>query len=760
MNRANKGRRIERKKAAEQRFAVLALPREATLLPGAGVPGGMQGAEWLCGSGRAWVLRYGAGPCGSLPQPKQVRAALAAWAKGVVGKGTRVSVLRQAPSAAEIETMLAGAGLRSGVVLSYPLALPRRADLGGYGSVDLYERLAHLGGLTVSWVNKVLKECHSEEMLEQALGWGSPAYKHSGLKLPEGIPSRVGRCLQETAARLLKSQAQRRQAFLALREILPQYGPERIWEAVVAARDALADGSLSSGLLFNLAEQMVRDHERRAGGEAKAWAEALGFSMPEPWAARYVDLQGPARLSRPFLALAGDDGGKDGQVVRQELVEGEGGQLSLRCSLKLPEDADGREWEWCSFEVPCPERLREELSRGGKLLLPDLRQTRAGKWVLDLKVAAVRLGKGKWCPGRVVAFDWGLRKMLTAVVMEEGVQLSRPFFLRVGPVYAKLKELRARIDLLKKKAARLKKYLGRGAASSEAVLLAQKALGIPGDTSRIFDPGPERARQVLEKVEAEIAACWRRYSELGEELAHLASNVLLALAQATGAKVIAGEWLGSLKSREKSAALNWRINSQVRSLILEKLRYKARRYGIKVVTVWPRGTSHRCPWCQKAGELTRKPPAGPGKKESSEPGRKPGREPRKRRSCSWFRCPSCGGSGDRDYVGALNVGIEYFAEERARAAERERVAREGEKGKVLGGRALAELAAVHRQAVSYRGPAVGKPFIPQKKVDAASERAKRQQRPLQVIAKPLRGWRNLRVRLKPAVRAWCLPASA
>ena len=73
-------------------------------------------------------------------------------------------------------------------------------------------------------------------------------------------------------------------------------------------------------------------------------------------------------------------------------------------------------------------------------------------------------------------------------------------------------------------------------------------------------------------------------------------------------KVIAGEWLESLKSGTKSTDRNWRSNSQIRSKTLEKLRYKCKRVGIRVAGVWSRETSPRRPRCGADGSHARDHP--------------------------------------------------------------------------------------------------------------------------------------------------------
>lgn len=109
----------------------------------------------------------------------------------------------------------------------------------------------------------------------------------------------------------------------------------------------------------------------------------------------------------------------------------------------------------------------------------------------------------------------------------------------------------------------------------------------------------------------EIDAIWRRYAELQEELFHLAQDAVC--------RVIVGEWLGNLRSRGRTADLNRRINSQICSLILEKLRYKARRVGVRVVTVWSRGTSRRCPRCGTVQQKIKDHPPGTSSGSAASP---------------------------------------------------------------------------------------------------------------------------------------------
>jgi transposase len=220
----------------------------------------------------------------------------------------------------------------------------------------------------------------------------------------------------------------------------------------------------------------------------------------------------------------------------------------------------------------------------------------------------------------ILAFDWGVRRLLTFVILNrEGEQVAPPTFVDIGSLAGKQARLRRQIDDLKAKKAKLRKR--------------------------------DRAR-----VQAEIDACWRKYNATNEALAHFAANLLLIYALIWGCDTIAGEWLKTLKAKKKKhhhfkkvRTLNWKVNTTVRQLIWTKLEYKTPRYHLKTQQVWPRGSSHECPRCGGPGVTCKSPehrdkilPYG-----------------------HWFYClnPACGFNADRDYVASLNLGRRVLVED-------------------------------------------------------------------------------------------------
>lgn len=342
------------------------------------------------------------------------------------------------------------------------------------------------------------------------------------------------------------------------------------------------------GYVVNLLEQMA---------EFYAEHERLPLS--------YFDLQPKPQLKTPWLTLAADDGADKGQVYTLRVVQG---QLSF--SFKYPQAG---QWLWTpEVTFPLPKGIDEPYT----LLAPTLRlkETKGGAAavVLDF-IMEDPAPQAQPTGDNILAFDWGVRRLLTFVILNrDGEQLTPPVFVDIGGLAGKQARLRRQIDQLKAKRARLRKR--------------------------------DRAQ-----VEVELAACWRKYRAVNEALAHFAANLLLIVALAWNCNLIAGEWLKSLKARKrqqpnhfrKVRTLNWRVNTTIRQLIWRKLDHRTRRFALRTTQVWPRGTSHECPRCGGPG-ITCK---SPEHRASSRFGH-------------WFCClnDACFFNCDRDYVASLNIG--------------------------------------------------------------------------------------------------------
>ena len=407
--------------------------------------------------------------------------------------------------------------------LTYTVALPRTAHTEAGEAVDLPERLRWMGRALLPWMNASLAALHTEAILDRALTWKHWAWPHLRplMSVQKGIPSRVARGAQEVVGRVLVSHATRRQAFSVLREawdagleqLLEQ---DKVYPAVLRALEAWkarhGQDAPAAGYLLGVAEQLAADHRRRtetrwSGSTWAEWAAFCGQPAPAAWAAAYTELQRPPRLRRLLLTYAADDGPEQGQACQYRLTP-DGTALDVRLRVPTrPAPTKTGDWAWCRFRLRLPEVVQGALRRGGRLRAPDLRQRDDGTWVLDIKVEPAPREAGPRSLGRILAFDWGHRKLVTAVVLEETpsgwVQLTRPFFLNPGGVYAKLRELRIHASRLRRQADRLR-------------------------NERRREPDPARRRELRrqqELAQRELAAVWRRFRELQKQMAHLASGL-------------------------------------------------------------------------------------------------------------------------------------------------------------------------------------------------------------------------------------------
>lgn len=337
---------------------------------------------------------------------------------------------------------------------------------------------------------------------------------------------------------------------------------------------------------------------------------------------RYEEMQAVPVLKAAILPYAGDDGPTMGQSYRMSL-DLEHKEVTL--AIRFPDEAGNwsRTWREKTMKISLPEPLLARLKQG-EALAPTLREVQEADGtryaVLDFIVEVPVAEATAWGNMQsVLGFDWGVRQLLTATVVDlDGHQVGRPFFLDTSAFDGRQARTRRQIDLLKARVAQLE---------------AQR------DSFPVGDKRREPAMRKLAVLHREINRCWRKYEARNHDLAHLAANVLLLLATASGCSLIAGESLKSLKSTGRGRDArgkwrNWRNNSQIRGTLWSVLRYKCHLAGIRLAWQQPRKISHTCPRCGKRAETYRSPEHLDTVEDWG----------------AWLVCFSCGWNGSRDYA--------------------------------------------------------------------------------------------------------------
>jgi len=499
--------------------------------------------------------------------------------------------------------------------LSYPLRLPDEAQLDALRLLDVSREV----------INAVIASLW-DYLDEFGMRTNAYAYKQveEMIEPPAAHGHRQWRCEAEQAGRILRSQAERKKQFALILPMLEQgmiqpkteakwAGKKRkaISQALTDLREANSDGG-NTVELQSLIEQACNFY-------------LTNGCFPDT----YEEMQAVPVLKAGILPYAGDDGPTMGQSYRLSLdLE----QKQITLALRTPDETGTwvRTWRDKIIQMGLPEVVLARMKQG-KMLAPSLREiiepegTRYA--VLDFIVEVPAAPCAAWEDmDRVLGFDWGVRTLVTASVVDlKGHQMGRPFFLDTGPFDGRQARTRRQIDLLKKK----------------VIVLETRRDGFPPG-----DPRGEPAVRKLEVVRKEIARCWRKYEARNQDLAHLAANVLLTLATAWGCELIAGESLKSMKSMGRGRGAkgrwrNWCNNAQVRGELWRVLRYKCFLAGVRLEWQQPRHTSHICPRCGKPANTYTSP-----------------------EHCSkvndwgawlWCSTPDCGWNGSRDYAASLNI---------------------------------------------------------------------------------------------------------
>jgi putative transposase len=530
-------------------------------------------------------------------------------------------------------------GTRGAQPLSYGLRLPDEAQADALRLLDASRAIVN-ATLTQLWPS--LDSFASDR--------AGPAYKQVGQHMgsPDPHGDRQWRCESETAGRILRAHAERKQAFTLIQPILthgfirPNTDRKPAGKNRRAIRDAL-------NALKQIQEDVAGDPE---GGETafvtlqNVVEQACNYYLEhDRFPATYEELQPIPVLSAGVLTYAGDDGSEKGQAYRLRL-DADAGVAFFR--FRCPDEQGVWGWRAGEARISLPTCVQERL-RKGELLAPTLREVRRANGeryaVLDLPVAVPVAEPVVWeTVERVLGVDWGVHTLLTATAIavpdettdppgnQQGThaapwrQVGRPFFLNTGGFDGRQARTRRQIDQLQAK---------RDRVQQERETLAQDY--------------PKQAwyTQRIRAYDQEIARCWRKYDLRNRTLAHLAANVLLLLSQIHGCSFVAVESLKTLKTTGRGKGVrgrwrNYRNNTTLRGEIWRVLRYKCFLAGVRRHTARPKDTSHTCPRCGAPAQTYRSPSDRQRGEAAIEWGR-------------WLWCAACGYNGDRDYCASLNI---------------------------------------------------------------------------------------------------------
>ena len=456
----------------------------------------------------------------------------------------------------------------------------------------------------------------------------------------------------EQAGRILRAQASRKQVF---QTILP---------LLTAGLIRPAEGKRPAKKDYRRIREQVRalrTEQQEAGEEADAYVAMTNlieqacnhYLRTGAFPATYEEVQAVPVQQVGQLAFAADDGMAAGQTYRALLSVAQSCDLSTRAEarraslwLKLRAPDHQGIWSWGAWSaaIPLQAFVCAYLEHSATPLAPTLREIMSPDGsrvaVLDLILEVpTKLVPPLSQERRVLGFDWGVRSLITASVVEKRPgktrysQVSRPVFLDTGGIDGRQARLRREIDRLK-------------ACREHYAALCTEARVAHAEQQKPLSADLARWQARVRAYEERIGACWQKYARRTRELAHLAANLLILLALLSDCYFICGENLATLRTEGRGRGVrgrwrHWRNNTTVRGELWRVLSYKCSLLGIRARQVEPRGTTHTCPHCHQPARTFASPA---DRKKALDWG-------------PWLCCehPECLWNGARDYAASLNI---------------------------------------------------------------------------------------------------------
>ena len=354
----------------------------------------------------------------------------------------------------------------------------------------------------------------------------------------------------------------------------------------------------------NMSRQVAR-FVRKTGSEPKTFFEMVPTS--------------PEHI-KPIIPLSSTDE----QQCQWLGVDDTGTRLKLR--VLLPPCTHQGKWNWCVLHVGVDSLvIAQYLAGNTELTLPTVR-VKQGRVLADITLdepTPQKFGD----EFTVLGLDWGLRRLLTGVVLrkDESGNVTyggRDFLFKAGRWHEKDRLRRVEGERLYAKAARVAALAGGR---------------VDGHLNK------QGLEQKSEKLLADMQSMSGKRARANRELGKLAAVLAVSWAQMSYAGIVAVEALDSLEpvagNKKHKARLSQRIRGQVKKALVNA----CKKQGLDLCEVNAQNTSSICPECPETswlryGKLKRLPTSG----------------------YNWARCLQCGKSWDRDVVGATNVGARYL----------------------------------------------------------------------------------------------------
>lgn len=438
----------------------------------------------------------------------------------------------------------------SSITLSYSLTLPQ----------SIYPHLSYLMSINKRLIKNWLPALWNNETLEKLKQTGKALtiLKKDVKRTEKWIPSRVYRNSLELTGQILRSQIERKQIY----EFITNHPCTTLY-----SENHLAD-QLEKTPLFVLNIQRQVRKQLKKGQIEKNYFKAV---KPD--------------FNADIFITSADDSVQNGQFKKLEFYR-KNGLWFMKLKIKLP--TINQKFKWFEIKKVAPNKIARLLNKGAKPQAPLIKKELLSngyeifKLIIpfEIKVDTTKIEYIE--EKKVLAIDLSPseNRLAVATVVEEKGH-SKPVFFKSRRIIKKIDRLQKEIDRLEKK-------------------IDHIADDIHTTTSKTHK---EKLQKRLKHLYQEQKRKQKKLKQIRKDILEIFTNWVIEYAVSYGIKIIAIEKL-SFKSTPnwKSSKAIKRFTDWFYSRIKEKLEYKAKLRGIRILPVKSAYTSQYCHKCGNKGK--------------------------------------------------------------------------------------------------------------------------------------------------------------
>lgn len=437
----------------------------------------------------------------------------------------------------------------SSIILSYSLTLPQ----------SIYPQLNYLMSINKRKIKSWLKDLWNNETLNKLKQSGKALtiLKQNTKREEKWIPSRVYRNSLELTGQVLRSQIERKEIY----EFITNHPCTAIYN-----ENYLANHLEKSPLFVLNIQRQIRKQIKK------------GYIEKD-----YLKAVKPNFNADTFITSA-DDSLSNGQFKKLEFYR-KNRLWFMKLRIKLP--TTKQKFKWYKIKKIVPNKIAKLLNKGAKAKAPIIKKELLSNGYeifrliipFEIKIQDTDI---KEVEEKVLSIDLSPSESRLAVgtVVEEGGH-SKPAFFKARKIIKKIDRLQKEIEQIEKK-------------------IDHIANDIHTTTSKTHK---QKLNKRLKHLYKEQKRRQKKIKQIRKEILEIFTNWIIEYAISYEIKIIAIE-----KLRFKDIP-NWRSSKAIKrftdwfySKVKEKLEYKAKLRGIRLLEINPANTSRYCHKCEKKGK--------------------------------------------------------------------------------------------------------------------------------------------------------------